>query len=65
MSIRYSNSVKYKLCKIFTIAIISSFFLTIGAIVPLMYLASSDLRAKVDGELQTLYQQNQLNHFSS
>ena len=56
MSIRYSNSVKYKLCKIFTIAIISSFLLTIGAIVPLMVLTSKDLRVKVDGELQALYQ---------
>ena len=44
----YSNSVKYKLCKIFTTAIISSFFLTIGAIVPQMVLSSGDLRAKVD-----------------
>ena len=61
----YSNSVKYKLCKIFTTAIISSFFLTIGAIVPQMVLSSGDLRAKVDWELQALYQQNQVNFFSS
>ena len=51
MTTKYSNSVKYKLCKLFTIAIISCFLITFVAVAPLMILFSRDLKKICSDEL--------------